>query len=155
MSLLDVRTGARLGHTRHPDSVFDVQFSPDDAQLLLASADEFVYVRDTRNVGGNPVACLGHHRGTVRSARWRQTDPHVLVTAGRDGQVAVWDLRVAAASPSHVLPVSVLADIHRKNSSSSAAGKRQAPTTGRSNVVQAEFVPFQEHLLATTGQPDQ
>lgn len=150
---MDIKSGHTLGHVRHPDSIFDVQFSADDSRILLASADEFTYIRDTENLDGNPLMCLGYHQGTVRSARWRPNDPNVLVTAARDGSAAMWDLRVTAASPSHSTPVNVLADIHKKPSNEK--GRKSGGTNCRSNAVQAEFVPLQDHLIATIGQPDQ
>lgn len=152
VSITDVRTRNILGHVRHTDSIFDVQFSADDSQLLLASADEFTYVRDTERLDGNPLMCLGYHQGTVRSARWRPGDPNVLVTAARDGNVAIWDLRMASASPSHAVPVNVLSDIHKRPG---AGERKSASTSERTNVVQAGFVPLQNHLIVTIGQPDQ
>lgn len=149
VSITNIKTGCSLGHVRHPDSIFDVQFSADDSRLLLASADEFTYIRDTERLDGNPLMCLGYHQGTVRSARWRPNDPNVLVTAARDGSAVVWDLRTSSASPSHATPVNVLADIHKK-----PINGRKTVTT-RSNVIQAEFIPLQDHLIATIGQPDQ
>jgi len=148
VSLINARTKEFLGHVRHPDSIFDLQFSHDDSLLLLASADEFTYIRRTEDLAGNPVMCLGHHQGTVRTARWHPSNPNLLVTAARDGDMAIWDLRTTSASPSHSVPVAIYSKIHNKI----PVQKKQA--SNRTTVVQAEFIPMQDHLIATIGQPD-
>lgn len=152
VSLLGAAEGNIISSVRHNDSIFDVQFSLDDSRLLLASADEFTYIRRTDDLEGNPLMCLGYHQGTVRTARWHPTDPNMLVTAARDGDMAVWDLRTASVTPSHSSPVAVYSGIH-KRPAEAQNGRRSNPD--RKTVVQAEFVPGQEHLIATIGQPDQ
>lgn len=153
VSLVNSGDGSFISTVRHNDSIFDVQFSLDDTRLLLASADEFTYVRRVDDLEGSPLLCLGHHQGTVRTARWHPSQPNMLVTAARDGDMAVWDLRSGSgSSPSQSSPVAVYSGIHKRPAGVPCA-RRSNPD--RTTVVQAEFVPLQEHLIATIGQPDQ
>lgn len=128
------------------DSIFDLNFSLDDSKVLLASADEFTYIRPVDRFD-NPIACLGHHQGTVKSAKWSPSDPHLMITAARDGDVAIWDLRIVSANPQMSTPVNVLSNVHRKS-----FGTKKNPE--RSSVVQAQFLTGQSHLVASIGQPD-
>lgn len=129
---------------KHNDSIFDVQFRNDDEQLLLASADEFAYVRDLNRFESGPIACLRYHQGTVKTARWRSDSNDVIVTGSRDGDIAVWDLRVnRSAAAVFSTPEIIYPGCHRKKVGDTCTG-----------IVQAQFLPGQPYLIASIGQPD-
>ncbi len=147
LSIIHTDTKERIAHTRHNDSIFDTQFSESGTQLLMASADEFAYVRDIHHNIDTVLHCLGHHRGTLKTARWN-SDSTMCVTAARDGDIALWDMRMASSNARFTSPASILSGIHQK--ASSVKGKK----VERTSVIQAEFLQNNEHLIASIGQPD-
>lgn len=112
---------------------------------MLASSDEFTYIRSLENFN-IPLYCLGHHQSSVKCVRFKPSEPQVVASASRDGDIALWDLRFCSANVSSNVPVNVLRAVHRK-----IGGK----TDGPSSVAAFEFLPYQDHLIASVGQPDQ
>jgi eukaryotic-like serine/threonine-protein kinase len=80
----------RYPPVRHRDKCHDIQFSPDDQLMALASYDGSVRVRDFAT--GKVVAELPAHPDMVYSASF-SPDGRLLVTACRDHTVRVWDWR--------------------------------------------------------------
>lgn len=77
----------------HKGSVEDVQWSPDEAEVLAsASVDGHVMIWDTRD-GSKPVITLAAHTTDVNVLSWNARVPFLLLTGADDGQFCVWDLR--------------------------------------------------------------
>jgi WD40 repeat protein len=66
-----------------------------------------------------------------------------VVTAGRDGLIAVWDLRMCGLNRENNHPVLKYPGSHSAGINSS-----------KGSVSSAIFLPRQEHLIASVGQPD-
>ena len=74
----------------HSDTIFDVEFSPDDQLLATGAADRFARLFDVE--AGEIVRTFEGHTHHVLSVGWR-ADGRVLATAGADKVVKVWDVR--------------------------------------------------------------
>jgi WD40 repeat protein len=70
---------------------FCVAFDPQhDYRLASGGADGFVQILDLRRLD-EPVESLGMHAGNVTSLAWSHSLPGLLVSAGEDGTVLLWD----------------------------------------------------------------
>jgi WD40 repeat protein len=145
VTLVDTRrqsgdTLVTLDLQTYPDAIFDLVWQRDDSSYALAVADNHVYIHDA--VSGVVKQCLGFHDSSVRTVRYRPNSVDVLATAGRDGSIALWDLRMADTNSAKNQPINVIPDAHLRG--------KKAP----SSVTAIEFMPLADHLLASIGQPD-
>ncbi|PJF19424.1 hypothetical protein PSACC_00778 [Paramicrosporidium saccamoebae] len=129
----------------YPDAIFDVTWRTDDHSYALAVGDQHVYVHDSKSQAVQQ--CLGHHGSSVRMVRYRPGHPDILVTAGRDGCMALWDLRTADTNSTRNKPISLIEDAH------SLRGNGRTDRNG-SSVTAFRFMPLEDHLLCSIGQPD-
>lgn len=132
----------------YPDAIFDVTWKADDSNYALAVGDMHVYVHDSENM--TVQQCLGYHDSSVRTVRYRPNHPDILGTAGRDGCIALWDLRTADRNSNKNRPINVIEDAHA--SFSGHLGKKE--TSNSSSVTAFEFMPINDHLIYSIGQPD-
>lgn len=91
----------------HDNGIFDVKWNDSDTLLATVSGDRLGRISDfeTRYT----VGTLRGHQGTVKCISWDPAHRSLLSTGARDGQVCIWDLRVAenraAEGPSGLSPV--------------------------------------------------
>lgn len=71
----------------HSDSVYGLEFSPDDTLLATASADKFVKI--FRCESGELVKTLNGHSSYVLSVAWRQNG-RMLASGGADKVIKLW-----------------------------------------------------------------
>ena len=113
----------RCRWTAHNNAVFDLQWSVDDARLVTASGDLTVRLYDVATQ--KCLAICAGHGGSVKSVRFAPRDTNVFASAGRDGNVMVWDARVPAA------PVVALRNLHSDSAlHSRRKGGENAAITG-------------------------
>lgn len=74
----------------HSDTVFGLEFSPDDQLLASCAADRFMKVFKVAD--GTFVRSFEGHTHHVTGVSWR-ADGRLLATCGADGAVKVWDAR--------------------------------------------------------------
>jgi WD40 repeat protein len=74
----------------HSDTVFGLEFSPDDTMLATCGADRFMKVFKVAD--GSFVRSFEGHTHHVTGVSWR-ADGRLLATCGADGAVKVWDAR--------------------------------------------------------------
>lgn len=74
----------------HSDSVFGLEFSPDDQFIASCAADRFMKVFNAAD--GAFVRSFEGHTHHVTGVSWR-ADGRLLATCGADGAVKVWDAR--------------------------------------------------------------
>lgn len=132
----------------YPDAIFDAIWRGDDHRYALAVADNHVYVHDSSS--GAVVQCLGHHNSSIRTVRYRPNNPHIITTAGRDGCIAIWDLRNSDTNSSRNRPISVIQDAHTIRSPNQSGMAAET----NSSVTAFDFMPLEDHLIASIGQPD-
>ena len=80
----------------HRDAIFDLCWTAEDRRLLTGSGDYHVCCWDTETTG--LLATFRGHVGSVKTLCCHNGDPHVFASAGRDGHIMLWDVRVAEKS---------------------------------------------------------
>ncbi|KAJ1964644.1 hypothetical protein GGI12_001278 [Dipsacomyces acuminosporus] len=135
----------------HKSTIFDVEWSSDDARLLTASADETSRLWDHER-----QVLLGEFRGhtqTVRAVSWRPGDPSCFSSASRDGSIMMWDVRCNKASVdggySH-RPVNIVRNAHHNVQLSGATHRRKSSVPGGS-VTGIQHLRHNTNLVASAG----
>lgn len=124
----------------YPDAIFDVRWRDDC--YAAAVGDNHVYIHDG---DGQIRQCLGYHDFNIRCIRYQPSNPWILASAGRDGDIALWDLRTCDRNSISNRPINIIKNAHGKGT-----GRNQ----GSSSVTSLEFLPLEDHLLVSVGQPD-
>lgn len=75
----------------HKSPVFDLACLSGTNQLVTGSGDLSVAIWDL--VSGTQVTQMKSHAASVRAVQVNKFDPSVLASAGRDGNIFVWDIR--------------------------------------------------------------
>ena len=76
----------------HRDAIFDLCWTMEDRRLLTGSGDYNVCLWDTETMG--LVSTFRGHTGSVKALKCHNYDDHVFASAGRDGNILLWDVRV-------------------------------------------------------------
>lgn len=120
-----------LRFVTHNIAVFDVCWSPDDRQFATASADHEIRVFDLMSRAC--TAQLAGHTSTVKQILFDKSQPSIMASCGRDGRVALWDLRVSTTSDT-LSPVLEILQAH--GSKKCAKLKRgQTPATSVTSIA--------------------
>ncbi|MCO6459677.1 MAG: PD40 domain-containing protein [Pirellulaceae bacterium] len=92
LKIWNVADGKLIQEVREPhsDTIFGLEFSPDDAQIASCGADRFVKIFDVTT--GDFVRSFEGHTHHVLGVSW-QADGRVLASAGADNVIKVWDVR--------------------------------------------------------------
>ena len=77
----------------HNNAIFDLAWSPDDTLLATASGDQTCSIIDVQTQTTKFI--LSGHRSTVKQVLFNPDNPSLLMSGGRDGQIALWDVRAA------------------------------------------------------------
>ncbi len=90
LKILNVADGALVRQLpeAHSDTIFGLEFSPDDAHLASSAADRFVKVFNVAT--GAPERSFEGHTHHVLDVAW-QWDGKVLASCGADNVIKVWD----------------------------------------------------------------
>ncbi|EDQ85238.1 uncharacterized protein MONBRDRAFT_29376 [Monosiga brevicollis MX1] len=83
----------RVSSGGHTDSVEDVQWSPNEPNVLAScSVDKTIRIWDIR-AQLRPVLSVNAHDADVNVLSWNRREQHLLVSGGDEGAFKVWDLR--------------------------------------------------------------
>jgi len=77
----------------HENAVFDLSVTEDDRRLATASGDQTTRIFDLEK-----QTCLGllnYHEASVKQVSFNPSNPSMLISSSRDGDVHLWDLRVS------------------------------------------------------------
>ncbi|KAI7869768.1 WD40-repeat-containing domain protein [Spinellus fusiger] len=75
----------------HDGAVYDIKWCPNDQYIATAAADKLMLLWDVETQ--TRLACFQDHEMTLKSVNWHPVNPHLLVTASKDGSINVWDTR--------------------------------------------------------------
>ncbi len=147
----------------HRDAVFDMCWSKDDRSIITGSGDYRCCLWDTEKMVLCTIWCrsfewtfsltrafrdlqhlissFGGHSGSVKAVRYR--DGNVFASAGRDGHIMIWDVRVAnQRNQFGVLlkhPVAELRAAHSLRKQSNKRTPSRTPTGGGSSSSSASL----------------
>ena len=79
----------------HNNSIFHIGWSLDSRYVLTGSGDQSGGVWDIEKQVGS---LLNKHKGSVKCIKNSPISPSVYITAGRDGKLFIWDLRMYGES---------------------------------------------------------
>lgn len=85
-------------HFTGPEEVYVVDLQRTPAGLATISSDQALSLLDPAQVGRGPVKTFRTSHGNLTTLRVFDAGNSVVCTAGEDGSVGVWDLRIGAAS---------------------------------------------------------
>lgn len=131
----DIKSGTGKSSTLHPlhtfvgheDVVEDVAWHSHHKDVFGSVGDDKkLLIWDVREEGGKPKQEVRAHAGEANCVSFNPFSEHLLVTAGADKLVCMWDMR-QLKSPVHAL-----------------AGHSE-------EVFQAQWSPFNETVLASSG----
>jgi WD40 repeat protein len=94
LRVLDVNTGA-MRELPHHEPVVAVAASPDGQTLVSGGEDEVIRIWKLADVG-NPKARhleLRGHEATIQQLMFSPSDPLLVVSAGDDGRIIVWNVK--------------------------------------------------------------
>lgn len=174
VTVLDTRRSLRhqMREPTHPrftaldNAIFDLCWLNDDRDIATAGGDGTVRVFDVET--STRRALMGGHSGTVKSVRPCPSAPHIFLTAGRDGNILGFDLRVPAQShafrgPQHsaVLKIAHPHTHSVRYSMTQAIGRKRRrvqaqgpPTALVGSVTSLVFSPTNHAQLFSSGASD-
>ncbi|CAO3637131.1 unnamed protein product [Cunninghamella echinulata] len=156
----------------HSNTVVDVKWSKDDTMLLTSGADYKVRIMDVETQFC--LATFVGHRAILRSSNWHPTDPHLFVSACKDGSFQLWDTRsrqIAISTEENYKegeqidgvdlteypiygPVKVVNDAHVEPNSKFKKQRSSYKITADRTVTCALFHPKEEEKIISSGSFD-
>ncbi|KAF8520119.1 WD40-repeat-containing domain protein [Gautieria morchelliformis] len=138
----------------HSNAVLDAKWRMDDQYLATSSGDSTT--RITCVASQKSLAVLAHHTCSVKSLDWNPDHADLLSTAGRDGNICVWDLRTATQSKttdnsSALAPVMVIPHAH---CDARPRGKMAKSRTTVKTVTSVLYLPQSSQQLISSGSFD-
>ncbi|KAH0839726.1 WD40-repeat-containing domain protein [Lanmaoa asiatica] len=124
----------------HENGIFDVKWSLDDSMLATASGDKSTRICSVETQ--NPLQLLQTHTSSVKCIAWDPSHRDILSTGSRDGQICVWDLRMANNSAGIEEGIPALQPVITKDNSTS---------TERHEYT---FADMRSHALISSGSFD-
>ena len=159
----------------HDNAIMDLAFSHDDNLIATASGDQTCQVLDVQTK--RSLYSLKAHSASVKKIQWQPgTGNNILASAGRDGNICLWDLRVRgqalgdgrrvrmhvtemASDMSVLSPVLEIFDAHNPNAKAQAASRKskQGSIAGRIDfsITSLSFLDASRgNLLASASEVD-
>ncbi|KAG6837993.1 hypothetical protein H0H93_008387 [Arthromyces matolae] len=124
----------------HGSSIFDVKWNSDDTLLATCGGDHST--RITCVARETVVYSLRGHTRTVKCAAWDPSNGNLLSTGGRDGQICLWDLRVAGTKDKEDTTIlSPVISIPGAHEDSLSIGKRRSKKTPTPRSITSLLYP--------------
>jgi denticleless len=77
----------------HNNGIFDIRWNGDDSRLATCSGDQSTHIICPSTA--TTLHTLRGHTSTVKCVAWDPSHDSLLSTGGRDGNICLWDLRIA------------------------------------------------------------
>ncbi|XP_071775216.1 denticleless protein homolog [Centroberyx gerrardi] len=142
----------------HENAVFDLAWVPGEASLVTASGDQMAKLWDVKS--GELLGSFRGHQCSLKSVAFTQQEKAVFCTAGRDGNIMVWDTR-CSKKDGFYRQVKQISGAHNKadRSTPSKTKKRRPGARGMAPSVDSQqsvtVVLFRdEHTLVSSGAVD-
>ena len=141
---LSCNNGSNATHYMcHNNAIFDLAWVPGHAQLLTASGDQTIRLSDVATQA--EVRCFRGHRASVKAIS--TLDANTFASGGREGDICVWDDRLAEPRPSLV--------VSNAHEVAPPGGKRKRGTGVSAGVQSVSCVCFLDDAkLASAGASD-
>lgn len=131
-------------------------FDPHHEHVVLAAAGTGIWVWDTRQAKGQCSVSAAHQGRRVLDISANPNRPWFVSTAGEDGTVRCWDLRISAPSTTAAAGGVAVATPEAGAADSGAVPANEASCLltlrGHSHwALQSAFNPFHDQLVASSG----
>lgn len=141
----------------HQNGIFDVKWSLDDSMLATASGDKSTRICSVETQ--NLLQLLQTHTSSVKCIAWDPSHRDILSTGSRDGQICVWDLRMASrralTSVGDGIPVlQPVITIHSAHGQGKSNGGRRKITPLPRSVTSILYAGTRSHALISSGSFD-
>lgn len=136
----------------HRNGIFDIQWNSSDNSLATCSGDTTIRISDVET--SRMVRRMDGHTGTPKTIAWHPWHPDLLSSAGRDGNVCIWDVRAEGEDESGC-PVARISAAHEEWT---LTGSKSRPKTSKSStprtVTGLLYNEMQPYELITSGSSD-
>ncbi|KAL7417701.1 WD40-repeat-containing domain protein [Mrakia frigida] len=165
------REHTRKSHRPHDNAIFDLKWSPDDAQIVTSSGAQVSLVIDVETQ--QTIATLKGHTSSVKTTIWDPSNPSILASAARDGHINVYDLREgwksceaeqpkkrarAAGLPSSRCTGGEKSPINTVRHAHGETGQKKAPAPSARTATRSPtsilYIPQRAHTIASCGTGD-
>ncbi|KAF8592522.1 WD40 repeat-like protein [Ramaria rubella] len=133
----------------HENAILDVKWGMNDRYLATSSGDSTTRITDVTTQ--QSLAVLAYHTSSVKTLDWDPDHSDVLSTAGRDGSICVWDLRVSNQDSSSIAPVVVITHAH---CDAKSRGKTAKSRSTSKTVTSILYLPQNPRQLISSGSFD-
>lgn len=164
-------TNAILKMQPHDNAVMDLTFSDDDLTLATASGDQTCQIIDVQS--HRSLYSLRAHAASVKRVAFQPgSGGKILTSAGRDGHICHWDLRIKgsqlgngrrarlhvtdmASDVSLLTPVIQIYDAHSPNTKGRAMKGRQLAGRSEFTITSLSYLDAaRSHLIVTASEVD-
>jgi WD40 repeat protein len=104
LAFFHAATGSFLGTLEEPENqIFALDFSPVASLFATAGSDCQIRIYDSTSLavvqilGIGQMAASSGHSNRIFAVRWHPIDPNVLISAGWDSTIQIWDRRRSSA----------------------------------------------------------
>jgi denticleless len=136
----------RLKKSVHNNAIFDLAWNRDDSEIITTSGDQKVHVSDAE------TAALKHtligQSGSVKCLDVDASNPDFVLSAGREGNITLHDVREKGNEKEENLPVWCVHQSHAPVRSKVDSKKRYRFGT-RGSVTSVKFVPDSRHVMSS------
>lgn len=139
----------------HENGIFDVKWSLDDSRLATASGDKSTRISsvETQSI----LQLLKTHTSSVKCIAWDPSHRDILSTGSRDGQICVWDLRVASGrtgAREGTPGLQPVVTIHGAHGQGKSNGRRKKIIPLPRSVTSILYADTRSHALISSGSFD-
>ncbi|XP_019852720.1 PREDICTED: denticleless protein homolog [Amphimedon queenslandica] len=137
----------------HKNAIFDFAFSG-STHLVTGSGDSKLVQWDINDC--TALRRFKGHTGSVKSVDIDESNPCVVVSGGRGGNILIWDTRCSSSKDGFTVPISKVPNAHLDNSEIklSNSSSRRKSIVSMKQVAVTSVLFHRDHYVASSGAAD-
>ncbi|KAG8830338.1 hypothetical protein FRC17_005024 [Serendipita sp. 399] len=141
-------TPSKMSVQAHDSPIFDIQWSRDD-KIIAAACEASLGLIDVATE--TLTSRFDGHTASIKSLCWDPIDAAIIASAGRDGNIYIWDTRLhSGAYDAKVCPVMTIKQAHNPT----LRRKRNVPHSTSRSVTSILYAPNSSQQLISSGSAD-